>query len=503
MKKLKAVEATRKQYHQDPNVNSVHRSSLMVPEISGTAAEISFLNHFLLKRNHKKIACIITAINFDGKKIQSQLQHIDEPRVYRFTLTGMVNQPVSNYLIEFYSVENLFFPYPAVMVNHVGNGFVNQVHSFNRVLNDIFEDDEINAHQVNESSVDLIINNDIDTCLLFTAGPMKCKGPLNIEILTKDKTYKNTQQLDLSRFGIKKVSIKETFPDLQTGTAGVIKAMQPPQLLFYGRLLSGQWTKNGAFSANHTYYDSSTVEEYWDNSEPSSRFYPFFKELTNSVRLYPIMSPSELSIFITPTSSNGSLLDEIFVGKVKSPGNEFVNVNINKLLEKEGINYEKMNTYVVTAKTDSGKMPTRIGHQIVYGVGGLGTSINVVLNNPNIFVPEGRKSFKWGQTIVGGDFDTFVGIVADPSQYSEIKEQEFIVGFYDTTGKLTERKWKIPNGTAVSFSVETELRNELVNLNNKNPEYIWCTIEGEKHGLNFFAISYNKLTKHCSGDHGF
>jgi len=55
MKKLKDVEAVRKQYHRDPTLNSVHRSSLMVPELPETKVDISFLNHFLLKRNHQMV----------------------------------------------------------------------------------------------------------------------------------------------------------------------------------------------------------------------------------------------------------------------------------------------------------------------------------------------------------------------------------------------------------------------------------------------------------------
>ena len=55
LKKFKEVEETRKKYHKDPSLNSVHRSSLMVPELDDSIAEISFLNHFLIKRNHKKI----------------------------------------------------------------------------------------------------------------------------------------------------------------------------------------------------------------------------------------------------------------------------------------------------------------------------------------------------------------------------------------------------------------------------------------------------------------
>ena len=47
VKTVKQVETTRKTYHRDPTLNTIHRASLLVPEIQNTVAEISFLNHFL------------------------------------------------------------------------------------------------------------------------------------------------------------------------------------------------------------------------------------------------------------------------------------------------------------------------------------------------------------------------------------------------------------------------------------------------------------------------
>ena len=37
----------------------------------------------------------------------------------------------------------------------------------------------------------------------------------------------------------------------------------------------------------------------------------------------------------------------------------------------------------------------------------------------------------------------------------------------------------------------------------KEPKNIWCVIESEKYGLNFFSVTCNKESNHCSGDHGF
>jgi len=501
LKKLKEVERTRTAYHRDPNLNSVHRSSLMVPELDDCIAEITFLNHFLIKRNHKKIACIITAIGKDGKKIESRLHHIDQPKVYVFTLTGMVEEPVSNYMIEFFSVDNLFIPFPAVMVNHRNSKFLNQVHSFNRVLNDIFEDDDVNENHVKESSVDLILNNNTDTCLLFTAGPIACKGSLEIEIGTPSKTYRTVESVDIPRFGHKKISLRESFKDLPDGVKGIIKAKQPNQLLFYGRLISGQWRNDKTFSANHSYYDSSTTQEYWDNTKLSDRQYPFFSNFKNKIKIYPIASPSELEIILYANSNNGEEIHSQNIGSLVSPSNEFIDTDINAIFENAEINISTISSFGVRAQViNDSKMPTRIGHQLIYGAGGLDSSINVVLGNPNIFNRPGKKSMKWGQIIVGGDFDSFFGFTADSKENKEITKHEANITFYDKNGKLEEKKVDVLNGTSVKFEASKEFK-EFTDYD--LPQYVWCSAESENYGLNFFACTYNIQTKHSSGDHGF
>jgi hypothetical protein len=418
-----------------------------------------------------------------------------------FTLTGIVEEPVSNYMIEFFSPDNLFIPFPAVMINHRNNKFLNQVHSFNRVLNDIFEDDDINKNPVKESSVDLILNENTDTCLLFTAGPIDCKGLLEIEIGTTSKTYRTVKALDVPRFGYQKISLRENFKELPDGVKGIIKAKQPNQLLFYGRLISGQWLNDKTFSANHSYYDSSTTEEYWDNTKPSDRQYPFFPNFKNKIKIYPIVSPSELEIILYANSNYGEEIFSQKVGNLISPSNEFIDTDVNNIFENSGIDISTISSFGIRAQTiNDSKMPTRIGHQLVCGAGGLDSSVNIGLSNPNYFIPEGKKSMKWGQIIVGGGFDTFFGITADSKQNKGITKHEASVTFYDKNGKLEEKKVDILNGTSVKFEAYNEFK-EFTDY--ENPQYIWCSIESENYGLNFFAFTYNTQTKHCSGDHGF
>jgi len=314
------------------------------------------------------------------------------------------------------------------------------------------------------------------------------------------------RELDVSRFGSKMISLQETFHDIPDNFKGIIKAKQPNQLLFYGRLLSGQWLKDDkVFTANHSYYDSSTVKEYWDNNQPSERQYPFFSELNNSIKIYPIASPSHLKISVYANSKDGSkVLDDVHVNDLTSPSNEFVDFNVNSIIEKYNVKKDDVSSYGVKAEViGSSKMPTRVGHQLVLGGGGLESSINTVLNNPNKFIAKGRKSMKWGQIVIGGGFDSFVGFAADSKENQEIEKHDVNIVYYNKTGKIKEKNVSVISGTSLKFSAEKELQ-DVINLEKlETPDYVWCIAESEKHGLNFFSCAKNKHTMHCSGDHGF
>jgi len=502
VKTVKQIETTRKTYHKDPTLNTIHRSSLLVPEMPNTAAEISFINHFLLKRQYSNVACKITAIGTNGKKIKSKLHKIDKPIVYNFKLTGMVTDPVSNYMVEFFAPDNMFIPFPAVMINHRGKNFINQVHAFNRVLNDVFEDDDINSHQVKEASIDLVVNEDTDTFLLFTTGPLPCKDSLEIEVITPNQSMVKNFDIDLPRFGVKRVEFKKLFQQIQNGTRGIIKATQPSQFLFYGRMLSGQVKNDGTFSANHTYYDSTTSHEYWDDSSHSQRFYPYFPNLKNTVRLYPILSPSELQIKFNIFDHYGDEIKEYDINSLSSPGTKFLDVNAESLIAQDSIDRTTISTFSVTATILSGKMPTRIGHQLVYSSGGLDSSIAVSLFNHNIYNPPNKKSFKWGQVIAGGKYDAYIGIVADKAENPNVENQQAKIKFYDETGLILEESFVIKNRSAKVLEFPKFLTS-IGDYTMNEPKNIWCVVESEKYGLNFFSVTCNKESNHCSGDHGF
>ena len=165
MKLYSEHQKNRVNYHNDSFKNTVHRSSLIAPRINNATTNISFLNHFLIKRNYDEVMLKITSIKHNGRINDSVSILINKPIVYSIYLEALFEKvgDISEYLIEFYSSKNLFIPFPAVMVNHIGEDFINSVHSFNRVLNDIFEDDSITEEQAVESLLKELEGTELET----------------------------------------------------------------------------------------------------------------------------------------------------------------------------------------------------------------------------------------------------------------------------------------------------------------------------------------------------
>ena len=108
-------------------------------------------------------------------------------------------------------------------------------------------------------------------------------------------------------------------------------ALKPEQSLFYGRLLAGKINrKTKSFSANHSYYDSSSNREYFKNNI-SMRAYPFFNNCLNKITMYPIMSPSTLEISVEIYKKNKTYKSK--VKKLKSPSNSPISFDINSLVK--------------------------------------------------------------------------------------------------------------------------------------------------------------------------
>jgi hypothetical protein len=498
MKKFKDVEQTRILSHRDPTRDSVHRSSLLVPELPGASAEISFVNHFLLKRGYKNVACRVTAIDAEGGRIESRLHPVTEPRAYRFPLTGSFASPVETYLVDFYAAENLFIPFPAVMVNHSGPGFLNTVHAFNRVLNDVFENDAINVTPASEASIDVDLSKGRDTFAVFAAGATACEGELVVDLTTSEGRRCASIPIREPRFGQHVVSLRETFPDLPDSTTGILKILQPAQFMFYGRMLAGIRTPEGSFSANHSYYDTSATPEYWQDGRTSFRSYPCFRSLRTVVRMYPIQSPGCLAVSVGFHARSGQEIARRPVGELVTPGNRYLEIEIEDLAREAGLGGDDVCSFTLYADANGGPVPCRVNHQLAYSGRNLSSSINVSLFNPNVFAPTGKQGRTWGQMMVGGPVTSRMALIGDSP---EGRPAEVELDFYDETGQVADVRRTLVAGETIEIDPLSDLGVTPHADGQAHP--LWVMAHSSRADISLFFVTRDRQSDNCSGEHGF
>ena len=502
MKSMRDIERTRRQYHEDSQSNTVHRTSLLAPHIPAMDVDISFVNHFLLKRGYENVACRLTAVGPDGQRVASRTYPIREPIVYAFELSELTSDDVANYIIEFFSPTNLFIPFPAVVVNHRNDHCLNSVHSYSRVLNDVFEDDAINSKSVCEASIDVRVDDTTDTFGIFTAGPTPCQGTVDVHVRSAQGALDAHVPVVTPRLTNRTISLRSLFGDALPEERAILTVQQPPQFMFYGRMLAGQrCTTDGAISANHSFYDSSAVEEYWPDARPSSRVYPIMDDLKTTIRLYPIFSPCRLLSAVDFFDAEAQLIKSVNCDPLPSPGEEVLDFCVSDFLHREGI--EDARSFQFRVWPAEGNTPTRVNHQIVFAGPGngpaLAASTAISLKNPNAFQSAKKTGISWGQCAASAEFDSYLGIVFD---HADGATGRVSLSLFGEAGQAYECEFEMAAGAAYVLQ-PADVVPDLVAPAGSRPHYLWYWATSERPDLSAYTVVRHKRSGHCSGDHSF
>ena len=383
------------------------------------------------------------------------------------------------------------------MVNHRTKNALSGVHSFNRVLADVFEDDDVNAIHVQETAIDIVQNPGLSTFFVLAAGPFNLQAPITLRLSSSDSELTHSLNVNIPRFTQQLLALKDVVP-AWSQLQGTLFIDQPDQKLFYGRLFVGQIAKDDSFVGNHSYYDSSHVEgEFWNNNDPSFRTYPVIKELDALIRFYPIMSPSALKISVIFNSAAGAPLGETAQRVLTSPSSDNFELDIRKSALDAGVDINDVNSFTVHALPVSGNTPTRINHQIVYRQSAIESSINISLQNYNVLHSKSKSRTTWGQMINSLEFDTWLSITndgyEDPVSTVEVK-------FFDENGYVGSESVDVPTRSATTIKISTMLlRNNLA----PKGEFVWYEIECLNYFLTAFSISRHIKSNHCTGEHSF
>lgn len=510
MKPLKEVLKDQKLYHESPDINTVHRSSLIVPKIKGFKTYISFLNHFLIKRGYESVNLKITPYTQKGSPLDSQSLEITKPKVYTFHLDNLIDsKEISSFEIEFLSSKNLFIPFCAVIVNHLSENCINSVHSYNRTLNDLRENEKISKINVKEASFEYLNNEKNGTFLVFQRG--FSSNEMNNKTL-EFELYKNEVQkpiwkssLNLSEKNRPMTSnlirLNELFDDLpltNSKSSFSLKIKQPKQFFFYGRLLAGLFSKeDNSFSANHSYYDNSSFEEYFENQE-SFRTFPFFEDKTNDIIIHPVMSPTLGKLLISLNYySDNNLKNIVVVDEEYKDNNKIYHFELNEIIKKIKISNIKTFTVHFIAD-DEHKPPTRFSIQLSYGCldGGLNSSINATLTNKSVNSYKKKKYISWIQVVNHHEYDSNTAICFNDAYEKGINLTKFPITIkkYSSNGLIDEESIFLK--PTDSYFVKPSP--------SEKDTFIWVTAESKIKGpLNIYTFHTNKKTFHSSGEHNF
>lgn len=478
---------------------TVHRSSLLVPELPGQRSVISFLNHFLIKRGIAEVACRITAVNAAGERINAKMVTVDEPRAYFIDLASLFPDSTPNtYIVEFFCARNLAIPFPAVMVNHFGDGTLNMVHAYNRVLNDVFEQDGEVSTLPAESSIDVRVDDDVDTFAIFASGPQPFSGEVELQLSSPGGRWNASVALEMPRLTQRTVALKELIPELGAHQHGVLRIRTPRQSLFFGRMLAGQRTRSGAFSANHTFYDTSTTTpEYHRDAAASWIIHPFLPDLHNIVRFYPLFSAAQLRFVLMLKDSDGRELSRIDLGELVAPGDDSLTVDVNECAARAGVDRAAVAAFCMEAAPVGGNTPARIPHQLVHGSSGkLKSSVVFAFYNNHVIRPQ--RGFIWGQLIAGAGFRSLLGVARDATAD---RDSTLTLHVYGEAGKLHERPLAIAPGSGTRLEL-ADLVPDAGAIGRGTATCLWYLITGTK--PDFYAHSV-VVDRHgnCTAEHSF
>ena len=505
MKPVKEVEKDRISYYKNSNINTVHRSSLLIPRLEGHQTYISLVNHYFIKRNYKNVILKLTAYDQFGMSSDSISYELKIKKVYSYNLEIIFGDKYNSYQAEFFSSENLFIPYPAVMINHVGKDSINTVHAYNRILNDSRESEKINIIHSREASIDVMISKEIDTFFILHTGILPLSNQkLEIELKSAltDLNFNSRTTINMPKMSIRKYYLSDLISNKVKEKINkkniTLKIKQPHQELFYGRLLAGIEKKDSlSFSANHSFYDNSNYEEYFSNSE-SYKTFPLLKNYKNIIRIYPIMSPGEgtISVYLNYEFkyNKNSIKVKNYPFNTKIP----LEIDINEL-KSELSDSNQLSSFTLIYKSNyKYEVPTRFNMQLVYGSienTEIDASINQSLYNDELFLPKNKKSFAWCQLINDKRYKSTLSICfIDNIAVKRDSIKKIKLDFYDENGHISESHHNLnPLDTLV-------IENKIFESSSK---FIWVTAKSDCPQLHMFSIHTNKFSKYTSGEHNF
>ena len=368
----------------DVNRKPVFRSSAIFPAIQTDfyTTNIMFLGYWLIKRKIREITILITLRSKDGKIVTRNTLLVDSPKSYSIELNSLL-QNTSNKNSEFFgsieleifSIHDMVFPYPALVLQYYGENFNTCVHTLGRIYNDFEDLHENEVSRVPESGFDISCSKDLEPFVSFVNGPISNSNALFNYVITNSESEKFSGNFNLGEiqpYETMLLKLKENIPNLDKILKNKSGSITLEHNLegFFPRFLAGNFQNSlDSLSFTHTFYDCSSshdISDYWDRTTDEfydcSVYVPIFIDNNQYTELviYPNFSPSEFDLDISLHDSDGKqvYLLESFLS-ISSNDSKLFKINFNEIIKNLDIDKHKVKTAHLISNFKN-KIPSRL-----------------------------------------------------------------------------------------------------------------------------------------------
>lgn len=504
----------------------VFRSSAIFPVIQkeGISSRILFMGYWILKRHIHEISVIISLRNESGILLTRSTFLVQHAKTFRIELANELERAgleknrtfLGSMEVEFFSTQNLFFPFPAVVINYYGPHFSTVVHTAQRVYND-FEDMARNSQtEVPESGFNLYADDEREPFISLINGssPMP-ESTIDLQLIN-DEQKELICKIPLG--ALAPYETKWIFParhcELKTffsGKAGSAKINFQVNWIFPRLVVGNFHHKIPAMTITHTYYDCSKAtseSDYWKQEEPgwhaASLMVPcaLHKDHFTNVYFYPIYSPSSFAIDIEIYNSQGKILVfKTAAAIIHAPKFEIHSLSLKQLCRQLGLDDQKDYALRLIARQINGsKIPSRIKIGLDVGMIDTQTPCNICTNlqpfNPSL--ENKPTSFRWMPVLADQPKATLWLMNSSPAKEYKRQADLTLTFFHESDDRTLIRTMTLPpHGFAIMKIVEDKELNDFF-----QGQVGWMTLTTN----NPFIVSYYFAENDSGvigGDHGF
>lgn len=502
------------------------RSSAIFPmlQMPGISSRILFMGYWILKRNIREIAAVITLRNTAGNVLFRDHMLVQEPKTYRVELSEQLAKsglaPNANFTgsmeIEFFSTQNLVFPFPAVVINYYGPEFSTVVHTAQRIYNDFDDMNRNSQSEVPESGFNIYAEDDREPFIGLINGATAvpdCK--IYMQFFNEEKRSLS-QEINVGILAPYETKI--IFPaqlvDLKSflkGKVGAAKIHFHVNWIFPRLIVGNIQHSLPAVTITHTYYDCSSAvsdADYWRPNEPewhpASLMIPVVLKDTHftNIYFYPIYSPSTFAIDVEIYNSSGSLLGKkenaVCVDTKKAT---IHSIHFKELCsELQVSDQSNLAARLIARNTEGSRLPARIklALDIGYDAGKIPCNICTNLQPFNPQLATKPKSFKW-LPLLADQPEASVWIMNSSSAIDFRLNAEVEINFYREKDQSTiSRKVTVPphGFIEIQLSKDQEIKDFLAG------SIGWLTASTTNPFTTTYYFAENPSGV-VGGDHGF